>query len=201
MKVMWNGRTYAAMAIAGAGLAVAAAATPASAWWPGSYGSVGCGSYYGAAYGPGSLGCGDYGYAGTFTYGWPYANNVIPISGYGSYGYAPAYGYGYGNSPAYGFGYGYAPAYGYGYSYAPAYGYGGWGCGRAHRARDYGYATAYRRPYNFAVASYRGHRPTAFAYAPARSLRVAVGTHHDGATKLVHSHIASRNNVKLARAD
>lgn len=37
-----------------------------------------------------------------------------------SYGYGPAYGYGY-SAPAYGYGYS-APAYGYGYG-APAYGY------------------------------------------------------------------------------
>jgi hypothetical protein len=194
MKVMWNSRTYAAMAIAGAGLALAVA-TPASAWWPG-YGSAGCG-YYGAAYGPGSLSYG----AGTFTYGWPYVTNVIPYPGYGSFGYAPAYGFGFGNSPAYGLGasYGYAPAYGSGYSYAPAYGYGGSGCGRGHRVRGYGYATASRRHYNFAVASYLG--PAALAEARLRPLRVGVANHHDVAIKPVHGHVASRNNLKLARAD
>jgi hypothetical protein len=171
---MWNSRTYAAMAIAGAGLALAA--VPASAQWLG-YGSAGCGGY-GAAYGAG------YG-AGTFTYGWPYATNVGGYGfGGGAFGYAPGYGWGIGNSPAFGYGYGFAPAFGYGYSYAPAYGYGGyggWGCGRGHRVRGYGYATVSRRSYGYAVASHR--------------------THHDVAMKPVRSHIASRNNLTLARAD
>jgi hypothetical protein len=209
MKIMWNSRKCAAMAIAGAGLAFAAA-MPASAQWGGYYGSVGCGSYYGAAFGPGSLGCGDYGYAGTFTYGWPYASYVGGTgfgSGFGTgfgfggaptYGYTPGYGYGFGASPACGLGYGYAPAYGYGYSYAPAYGYGGFGCGRAHhRGRGYGYATAYHRSYGYAVASYRGHHHNAFAFAPVRSLRVAAARHH----QKVQSRIASHLNLQFARAD
>jgi hypothetical protein len=48
IQIMWNGGKYAAMAIAGAGLAVTAA-TPASA-------------------------CVDWGYSGVYSYGWPYAN-------------------------------------------------------------------------------------------------------------------------------
>jgi hypothetical protein len=47
-KIMWNGGKYAAIAVAGAGFAVAAA-TPASA-------------------------CFDWGYSGAYSYGWPYAN-------------------------------------------------------------------------------------------------------------------------------
>jgi hypothetical protein len=45
---MWNSRRYAAIVLAGAGLAIAAA-TPASA-------------------------CFDWGYSGIYTYGWPYAS-------------------------------------------------------------------------------------------------------------------------------
>jgi hypothetical protein len=84
INVMWNSRKFAAMAIAGAGLAVAAA-TPASA-------------------------CADWGYSGVYNYGWAYANAGYanyPVysyrscggayhiqgwgecSGYGSCGWAP----------------------------------------------------------------------------------------------------------------
>lgn len=76
---MWSGRKYAAMTIAGAGLAVAAA-TPASA-------------------------CFDYGYSGVFSAGWPYANTGFadyPAHNYrscgGSYsvqGWGECGGYGY----------------------------------------------------------------------------------------------------------
>ncbi len=56
---MWNHRKCAAMAIAGAGLAVVAA-TPASA-------------------------CVDWGYSGVYSYGWPYA--TAGVSSYPSYHY------------------------------------------------------------------------------------------------------------------
>ncbi len=160
---MWNSRKYAAMAIAGVGLAVAAA-TPASAWWPGY------GGYYGAAYG----GCGAYGYAPSYgyagyggcgSYGYAGASYGLPYATYGYAGY-PAYGYGgcggYYGAASYGGcgGYGYAPTYGYAPSY---YGYSaGYGCGARH-PRSAGYAVANHRPYGDAYAAYRprNDRPSA----------------------------------------
>jgi hypothetical protein len=146
---MWNSKKYAAMAVLGVGLAVAAA-TPASAWWPGAYGNAGgCGySGYAPAYGyAGGCGYGAYGYAsayaGVYSYGWPY--------GTGGYGDCGAYGY------AGGCGYAaYAPAYGtYGYGSA-SYGY---GCGGRHLHGHGSYALAYapRSSYhgNYASASDR----------------------------------------------
>src|SRR6266849_850536 len=144
-EIMWNSRKYTAMAVLGAGLAVAAA-TPASAWLPG-YGS-------GGAYGYGG-GCGSYGYAPAYGYGggcggaYGYAGGG---GGYGggcrSYGYAPTYGYGggcggYGAYGAYGSAPAYAGVYSYGWPYGivgdvgyGAYGYAG-GCGGSGA---YGYA-------------------------------------------------------------
>jgi hypothetical protein len=207
MKIMWNSKKYAAMAIVGAGLAVAAA-SPASACWGGGYygaayggcggnygaaygagygaGYGGCGSYYGAAYAPvyGS-GCGTYGYAGT--YGSAYGGYGLAGLGYGSAGCGGYYGAAYGSGCGYGYGsygsYGYAPAYGY-----ASYGY---GCGRAHRVRGYGYAVAYRHPYGSAVAAHRFNRDTVAATAPVRG---------SFAAKPVQSKIAYRN-LKITRAD
>jgi hypothetical protein len=171
MKGMWNSKKCAAMAIVGAGLAVAAA-TPALAWWPGY------GGYSGAAYGYGG-GCGAYGaayggpgiggYAGVYSYGWPYGT-------YGYYGgtYGAAYG---------GYGAAYSAAYdGYGaYGWAPAYGYAGYGYGcrkGAHRVRGYGYAVASRQ------------------LRPAYSVGYAAAKHPVQFGTALHV-----RNVKLARAD
>jgi hypothetical protein len=160
--IMWNSRKYAAMAVVGAGLAVAAA-TPASAQlFGGAYGYAGgCGGGYGAyGYAPvyGSAGgCGGYGaygaayggtpaYAGVYSYGWPYGL-IGDVGHYGAYGSAGGCGGGYGA-------YGYAPVYGsaggcggYGaYGYAPVYGYSG-GCGGYGAygyAPNYGFAGACR---------------------------------------------------------
>src|SRR5216683_3274145 len=97
---MWNSRKYTAMAVLGAGLAVAAA-TPSSAQsWGGAYG-------YGWPYGViGDVGCPAYGYAGGFGYGaYGYAGDYGPFGyalvngyaggcgGYGAYGSAPLYGF------------------------------------------------------------------------------------------------------------
>jgi hypothetical protein len=59
IRIMWNSGKYAAMAIAGAGFAVAAA-TPASA-------------------------CFDWGYSGIYSHGWPYANTGF--ASYPAYSY------------------------------------------------------------------------------------------------------------------
>jgi hypothetical protein len=119
---MWNSKNYAAVAVLGVGLAMAAA-TPASAWWPADYGSAGGCGYGAYAYAPA--------YAGVYSYGWPYGTVGYAC---GAYGYAPAYagGCGYGAS-------GYAPAYG-AYGYGPAsYGY---GCRGRHPHGHGGYASA-----------------------------------------------------------
>jgi hypothetical protein len=131
--IMWNGRKYAAMAIAGIALAVTAA--PASAQYVGGPGARHAGSW------------GDYGYAGVYSYGWPYA--TYGLAGYGGSG---DYGYG-GARGAYGAAYGAAAAAapyngsgtGYGYfGWAPSYGYAGYPHnGRAHR---YGYGRGTYRP-------------------------------------------------------
>ncbi len=75
---MWNSRKTAAVAIAGAGLAVAAA-SPASA-------------------------CIDWGYSGAYSYGWPYAN--IGFASYLAYSYRSCGGYynipGFGECGGYG---------------------------------------------------------------------------------------------------
>jgi hypothetical protein len=55
IKFMWNSRKHAAMAIAGAGFAVAATATPASA-------------------------CFAWGHSGVYSYGWAYANTGVSDS-------------------------------------------------------------------------------------------------------------------------
>jgi hypothetical protein len=144
---MWNSKKCAAMAIVGAGLAMAAApAAACGGYYGAAYG--GYGGSYGAAYTPvyGSAGCGSYGAVGTYAYGWPYQTNIG--SDWGAYGYAGSCGDNYRSSYT---SYGYAP----GYSYAPVYGYAGYGCGRAQRVRGYG----------FAVASDRPHRPYAVAAA------------------------------------
>ena len=190
---MWSSKKYAAMAIAGFGLA-AAMATPASAWWPGyygaAYGSVGCGSYYGAVADITSVGCGDYGYAGGYGFAGSYG---YPAYGYagtygGAYGYAtPTYSYGWPYAVNYGSDLGYSGAYGYagygygaGYGYAPSYGY-GYGCGRQHhhRPQGYGYVTASRQS------------GVLVAHVPVRS-RIAAVRRHDVAQK------ASRQNFALA---
>jgi hypothetical protein len=132
---MWNSKKYAVMAVLGVGLTVAAA-TPASAWWPGAYGNAGgCGYYgYASAYGhAGGCGYGAYGYApayaGVYSYGWPYG--TVGYGGWGAYGYAGCCGYG---------AYGYAPVFG-----ASGYGsaYYGYGCHARHVHGHGGYALAY----------------------------------------------------------
>jgi hypothetical protein len=167
MKVMWNSSKHAAMAIAGVGLAVAAA-TPASAWCPGYYGAAsglyaGCGpvGYYGSAYGYGSSG-----YGGVFTYGWPYATS-FGISDYGGYG--AAYGYG-------GYGGGYGAAYGYGGGWVPYYTAAGWGCGHtAHRSRGASYAVASNRLHSprFADAGHLAVKPAQSRIAYRANLKLA----------------------------
>jgi hypothetical protein len=123
---MWNNKKYAAMAVLGVGLTVAAVA-PASAWWPGAYDNArGCG-YYG--YAP------TYGYAGVYSYGWPYG--TVGYGRWGAYGYAS--GDGYAGGRGYG-AYGYGPLYG-GSGYGPAY-Y-GHGCHARHLHGQGGYTSAY----------------------------------------------------------
>lgn len=148
---MWNTKNYAAMAVLGGGLAVAAA-TPASAWWPGAYGSAaGCGAYgYAPAYGyAGGCGYGGYGYApayaGVYSYGWPYGTVGY---GFGTYGYAPTYGYagGCGYSAS-----GYAPAYG-AYGYGPAAS--GYGCRARHLHGHGAYGLAYGARSSYHTRSY-----------------------------------------------
>jgi hypothetical protein len=181
--IMWNSNKYAAMAVVGVGLAVAAA-TPASAQWlggGGAYGySGGCGGYgYAPVYGYAG-GCGAYGaygaaygaapaYAGVYSYGWPYGL-IGDVGHYGAYGYAGGCGGGYGA-------YGYAPVYGsaggcggYGaYGYAPVYGYAG-GCGGYGAygyAPNYGFAGACRARRHHGYGGYALARvtPRAHAYA------------------------------------
>jgi len=65
VEIMWNNRKSAAIAIAGAGLVVAAG-TPASA-------------------------CIDWGYSGVYSYGWPYANTGV--TSYQAYSYRSCGGY------------------------------------------------------------------------------------------------------------
>src|SRR5258706_7724871 len=90
---MWNSRKYMAMAVLGAGLAVAAA-TPSSAQsWGGAYGYAG---------GCGASGSAPAAYAGVYTYGWPYG--VIGDVGCPAYGYAGGGAYGYAGGFARGFG-------------------------------------------------------------------------------------------------
>jgi len=130
---MWNSRKYTAMAVLGAGLAVAAA-TPSSAQsWGGAYGYAGgCGA---SGYAPTA-------YAGVYSYGWPYG--VIGDVGCPAYGYAGGFGYGaYGYAGDYGpFGYALVNGYaggcgGYGaYGSTPLYGFAG-AC-RARRNHGYG---------------------------------------------------------------
>ena len=184
---MWNSRKCTAMAVLGVGLAVAAA-TPASAWWPGAYGSVGgCGAY-GSAVGYGGYGgCGGYGYAGgygayggygsgtyagVYSYGWPYG--II-----GDYGYAPAaygsavgcgaYGsaVGYGGYGGYGI-YGYAPVY-YGYGGYGGAGYGYGGAGYGYGGVGYGYGCHARRHLHghggYALSYMPRHNRSGYAYA------------------------------------
>jgi hypothetical protein len=138
---MWNGRKYAAMAIAGVGFAVVAAA-PASA------------QYYGAA-----GGSGDRGYAGVSSFGPPHANYGLASygrpgdHGYGGYhgAYGPAYGAAHGaDYNDWGTGYGY-PGWVPSHSYAgyPLYGRGqGYGQRRgARRVLGYGYGMGDALPY------------------------------------------------------
>jgi hypothetical protein len=67
MTIMWNGRKYAAMAMAGAAL-VAATCSPASAQYVGN------------------------GYAGVYGFGWPYAaHGAGDYSANGAYGYGGSY--------------------------------------------------------------------------------------------------------------
>jgi hypothetical protein len=105
---MWNGRKYAAIAVLGAGLAVAAA-TPSSAQF--------LGGAFGYAGGCGVSGSAPAAYAGVYTYGWPYG--VLGDVGCPAYGYAGGGAYGYAGGYAAGSGYG---AYGYARGYGP-YGY------------------------------------------------------------------------------
>jgi hypothetical protein len=122
---MWNSRKYTAMAVLGAGLAVAAA-TPSSAQsWGGAGYAGGCGV----------SGSAPAAYAGVYTYGWPYGvigDVGCPAYGYGAYGYAGGYGpYGYAlNTDAGGCG-------GYG-AYGSTQIYGFAGACRARRNHGYG---------------------------------------------------------------
>jgi hypothetical protein len=126
---MWNSRKHAAVAIVGAGLAVAAA-TPACAWWPWY------GSYYGAAYGMDDDGpytiyrdtdYAAYGYAGRGRY-------------YGSIGWSGCSGYDYG------------PAYGYA-GYSDVRPWRAYGCGwAAYHLRGSNCDMAGRRPAGYAIA-------------------------------------------------
>jgi hypothetical protein len=162
---MWNSIKYAAIAVLGVGLAVAAG-TPASAWWPGAYGNAGgCGYYgYAPAYGyAGGCGYGAYtpAYAGVYSYGWPYG--TVGYGNYGDYGYAG----GCGDAAS-----GYAPAYG-------AYGYGtasyGYGCRARHLHGHGGYALAYvPRP------SYHGN------YASASNPNFSARRHSASMRQLAH---------------
>ena len=104
---MWNSRKYTAMAVLGAGLAVAAA-TPSSAQ---SWGRA-----YGYAGGCGVSGSAPAAYAGVYTYGWPYG--VIGDVGCPAYGYVGGGAYGYAGGYAGGGGIGYG-AYGYAGGYGP----------------------------------------------------------------------------------
>src|SRR5262249_7047359 len=126
VMIMWSGGRYTAMAIAGIGLAVAAAA-PALAQ-QGAGGGL-AGSF------------GDYGYAGGYSYGWPYATyGLAGYGGSGDYGYG---GYRGANGAAYGAATGAdysgsGTSYGY-YGWAPSYGYAGYPFdGRAHN-RGFGW--------------------------------------------------------------
>jgi hypothetical protein len=146
VPIMWSGRKYAAMAIASVGLAVAAAA-PASAQYRGAAG-----------------GLGDYGYAGVYSYGWPYATYGLAGHGssgdYGYGGYPGAYGAAPGGYNRWGAGYGYyggTPSYSYaGYPFngrARAYGFGR----GARHVPGYGYGVGDRLLYDqaFAAAQHR----------------------------------------------
>src|SRR5258708_34033622 len=81
---MWNSRKYTAMAVLGAGLAVAPATPSAAQPWGGAYGYAG---------GCGVSGSAPAAYAGVYTYGWPYG--VIGDVGCPAYGYAGGGAYGY----------------------------------------------------------------------------------------------------------
>ena len=98
---MWNGRKYTAMAVLGAGLAVAAATPSSAQQWGGAYGYAG--------------GCGASGYAQRHTPG--LRRHVVSVKQaaylgrYGGYGGRGGYGFaGYGGRSGYG-SYGYAPAH------------------------------------------------------------------------------------------
>jgi hypothetical protein len=156
-------KKYSALAVVGAGLALAAA-SPASAC--GAFGMVGV-PVFGAAYG----GCGGFGMAGPPVFGAAFGGwggGCMPVAfgcgGFGGgYGFAPTFGF----APSYGYGsYGYAPGY-----YGAAYGY---GCHHAmyHRGLGYGYAMAFHRPaFGYAVAF---RRPVGFGMAFHRTLRTTV---------------------------
>ena len=224
---MWNIKKYSAMAIVGGGLAFAAA-SPASAC--GAFGMAGF-PVYGAAFG----GCGAYGFAAPVAYVrpvLPVAFGCAPVAfgcgGYGSYGYAPSFGYaGFG-----GRGYG---AYGYGGGCgcgALGYGGSGFGYGMAFRRpigfgmafrRPIGFGVAFRRPIGFGVAFHRPigfgvafHRPTGFAMAFHRRIGYGVAFHRPMRTYAAYTtrsyrrqlyasygmkhHYAMRHGVQTARA-
>jgi hypothetical protein len=148
---MWNIKKYSAMAIVGTGLAFAAA-SPASAC--GAFGMVGA-PVFGAAFG----GCGAYGLAAPVAFGW--GGGCMPVAfgcggGYGSYGYAPTYGYA-------------RPYYG---AYGAGYGGGGCGCGYGYHPGAYGFA--WRRPIGFGMA---WHRPIGFGIAWRRPIGFGVAFH------------------------
>jgi hypothetical protein len=137
-EIMWNSRKYTAMAVLGAGLAVAAA-TP---------------SYAG---GCGVSGSAPAAYAGVYTYGWPYG--VIGDVGCPAYGYVGGGAYGYAGGYAGGGGIGYG-AYGYASGYGP-YGYtfntdaGGCGGYGAYGSTPiYGFAGACRARRNHGYGGY-----------------------------------------------
>jgi hypothetical protein len=204
---MWNSRKYAAAAIVGAGLAVAAA-SPASACW------LGYSGYYGAPYGYGA-----YGYSS----GWPYASTGY--TDYLSYGYSGCGAYDAAGWAGSSWGDDYGPTYGYaGSAYAPACGYApAFGCasfarrvfhrpwggvyGRAcvaNRPRDVNYAMAHRHPAGNAMAAAR-LRPSAVAVNALRSDRYvyAAAKRHDFDQKPAAQNKAAYRvqSVKLAHND
>jgi hypothetical protein len=133
---MWSSSKYTAIAILGASLAVAVA-TPSSA--------QSLGGAYGYAGGCGASGYAPAGYAGVYTYGWPYG--VIGDVGCPAYGYAGGGAYGYaggGYAGSWYASYGYAGGYGpFGYALnTDANGCGGYGAYGS--ARLYGFSGACR---------------------------------------------------------
>jgi hypothetical protein len=182
---MRNIKKYSAMAILGAGLALAAA-SPASAC--GGFGMVGF-PVFGAAFG----GCGGpFGFAAPVAFGW--GGGCAPVAfgcGYGGYGMAyhrRAYGAAYGACGCGGYG-----RAGYGYGYAHRGGYGGYGM--AYHRQGYGHGYAYHRPYGYGMASYRHHRPYAFAARHHRTYSYAAYSPRPHARSYAFTHGARYSSI------